>query len=112
MKKLTKSLLAIVACLSVSSLNAHAFGQPHDHGGESLAFVLPEWKTMHFDDATKAGQHLETVKKMGCEVKQGNHSDIRFRAPTWRDIHVADHASADQWKKWLKQTGFEARHEH
>ena len=58
----------------------HAHGE-HEHGKETIAFNLPQWKTMHFDDATKATQHAEMVKKLGCEVKQGQHSGHIDLAP-------------------------------
>ena len=54
----------------------------HDHSGESLAFQLTDWKSMHFDDANKAAQHAATIKKLGCEVKQGGHAghiDVTYR---------------------------------
>ncbi len=48
----------------------------HSHAGETVAFVLSNWKTMHFDDAGKAAQHAETIKKLGCEMKQEKHAGI------------------------------------
>ena len=80
----------------------------HDHGKETIAFQLPQWKTMHFEDATKAKQHAEMVKKLGCEVKQGQHSghiDLTYRCVEWSSMTVETHALAEQWIGWLKGSG-------
>jgi len=77
----------------------------HDHGSETLAFCLTDWKTLHFDDANKAQQHLDMVKKLGCEVKQGKHSghiDVSYRCPNWKSMQVETHKLAEQWLGWLK----------
>ncbi len=92
----------------------HAHGD-HAHSGETLAFQLPEWKTMHFDDAQKAAQHAETVKKLGCEMKQGSHAghiDLSYRCANWKTLEVADHKLADQWSSWLAASGFDVSHSH
>lgn len=93
----------------------HGDHADHAHGGETLAFVLPEWKTMHFEDAAKAQQHLEMVKKLGCEVKQGKHAghiDLSYRCPNWKSMEVKTHALAEQWLGWLKGSGFDVSHGH
>ncbi len=129
--KMLMKLVAVLVCASVSTVAGQAFGQAHDHAhdddhaghshgdhdhsGESLAFTLPEWKSMHFDDAAKATQHLETVKKLGCEVKQDNHAghiDVSYRCAKWKTLAVKDHAMADQWAGWLKASGFDVSHSH
>lgn len=87
----------------------------HDHGKESIAFQLPQWKTMHFDDAAKAKQHADMVKKLGCEVKQGQHDghiDLSYRCAEWKSMTVATHALAEQWGGWLKGSGFDVSHAH
>ena len=87
----------------------------HDHGKETIAFQLPQWKTMHFEDATKAKQHAEMVKKLGCEVKQGQHSghiDLTYRCVEWSSMTVETHALAEQWIGWLKGSGFDVSHAH
>ena len=92
----------------------HSHGD-HSHSAETLAFQLTEWKTMHFDDAQKAAQHAETVKKLGCEVKQGSHSghiDLSYRCADWKTLEVVDHKLADQWSSWLAASGFDVSHSH
>jgi hypothetical protein len=93
----------------------HGDHADHAHGGETLAFVLPEWKTMHFEDAAKAQQHLDMVTKLGCEVKQGKHAghiDLSYRCPNWKSMEVKTHALAEQWLGWLKGSGFDVSHGH
>ncbi|MGV3484850.1 MAG: hypothetical protein ACO1RT_10575 [Planctomycetaceae bacterium] len=126
-----KKFIAAVVCGALVSAGGQSSGQEqnhahddghaghshgdHDHSGESLAFQLPQWKVMHFDDAAKATQHLATVKKLGCEVKQGNHAghiDVSYRCPEWKSLTVKDHAVADQWADWLKASGFDVSHSH
>ncbi|GAA4468619.1 hypothetical protein [Novipirellula rosea] len=94
--------------------DGHSHGD-HDHSGETLAFQLPQWKTMHFEDANKAAQHLATVQQLGCEAQQDQHAghiDIAYRSPKWRSLSVKDHAMADQWARWLKASGFDVSHAH
>ncbi len=114
-------LLAFVCLSSVPAwsqqVDAHAghVHSDHAHDGETLAFCLPEWKTLHFDDAIKAQQHLDMVKKLGCETKQGKHSghiDVSYRCPTWKSMEVKTHELAEQWLGWLKGSGFDVSHGH
>ncbi len=87
----------------------------HSHGAETIAFNLPNWKTLHFDDAKKATQHADMVKKIGCEFKQGSHAghiDVSYRCPQWRTMQVANHQLAEQWLTWLKGSGFDVSHGH
>lgn len=87
----------------------------HQHTGETLAYALPEWKTMHFEDATKAAQHAEAVKKLGCEVKQDSHAghtDLSYRCAQWKSVAVESHQLAEQWTGWLKSSGFDVSHGH
>jgi len=93
----------------------HDEGAEHVHSGESLAFFLPEWKSMHFDDPNVAAQHAETVQKLGCEVKQDNHAghiDVSYRCAAWRSLDIASHELADQWGQWLASSGFDVSHSH
>lgn len=87
----------------------------HEHGKETIAFHLPKWKTMHFDDAAKAKQHADMVKKLGCEVKEGKHAghiDLTYRCVQWKSMAVETHQLADQWSGWLKGSGFDVSHAH
>lgn len=87
----------------------------HVHGKETIAFQLAQWKTMHFEDAAKAKQHGDMVKKLGCEIKQGQHAghiDVSYRCAEWRTLVVDTHELADQWTGWLKGSGFDVSHTH
>lgn len=93
----------------------HAGHGDHNHSGELLAFQLPGWKSMHFDDANKATQHAATVKKLGCEVKQDNHAghiDVTYRCVNWKSMQVKNHQLAEHWSKWLTASGFDVSHGH
>ena len=129
---LLRSLVALAAIgalsLGMAKLSAQEAGHDHaghdhdghdhgdhSHGGETLAFYLPEWKSMHFDDANKAAQHAATVKKLGCEVKQDSHAghiDVTYRAAAWKEMQVKDHKMAEQWAGWLSKSGFDVSHAH
>ena len=126
----TKFVAAIVSAVSLGVGSNVAFAQAHDHSheggaahaqgahahsGESLAFRLKDWKSMHFDDQQKAAQHAETVKKFGCEVKQGSHAghiDVTYRCMDWKTLQVANHKLAEQWEGWLTGSGFDVSHGH
>ena len=85
------------------------------HAAESIAYRLPKWKTLHFDDSTKATQHLSTVKKLGCAAKKeshGGHIDVSYRSPKWKSFEVANDKLAHQWEAWLTGAGFETVHGH
>jgi hypothetical protein len=87
----------------------------HEHSKETLAFRLADWKQLHFDDSTKAQQHVETVTKLGCEVKQGNHAghiDVGYRCAEWKSIELENHDLAQQWQGWLEAAGFDVSHGH
>lgn len=93
----------------------HAAHGEHNHSGELLAFQLPAWNSMHFDDANQAAQHAATVKKLGCEVKQDNHAghiDVTYRCANWKSMQVKNHQLAEQWSKWLAASGFDVSHGH
>jgi hypothetical protein len=85
----------------------------HQHAVETLAYTLPEWKTIHFDDAAKAAQLAETVMKLGCEVKQVahvGHTDLSYRCAQWKTISLESRPLAEQWTNWLKSSGFDVSH--
>jgi len=82
---------------------------------ESIAYRLPEWKEMHFDDARKAEQHLAAVKKLGCETQlnsHNGHTDVVYRAVRWQSMEVANDKLAHQWQDWMNSSGFETLHGH
>ena len=106
MLKHIPKLLCFVALASVGSVAS---------ADESIAFCLPKWKEMHFDDAAMAQQHLAAVKKLGCEAKinnHGDHTDVVYRSPKWKSMEVANDKLAHQWESWLKEAGFETLHGH
>ena len=82
---------------------------------EIVSYRLSEWKTLHFDDADLATKHLDTMKMLGCQVKQdshGGHIDVSYYCPQWKQATVATHSVAHKWEKWLRGAGFETRHTH
>ncbi|QDV55382.1 hypothetical protein [Rosistilla oblonga] len=98
--------LCFVALASIGSVSC---------AEESIAFCMPEWKEMHFDDGAKAQLHLAAVQKLGCEAKidnHGSHIDVVYRSPKWKSLEVADDKLAHQWESWLKKAGFETLHGH
>ena len=104
-----------------SWLSKSGFDVSHSHadpsyvnGPEVVEFRMVKWKEMHGNGSAEETQMIDTLKKLGVEVRvdqHGGHSDIAFRAPTWRDVHVADHKIAEQLVGWLKQNGFETHHD-
>lgn len=87
----------------------------HDHSGEVLAYRLPQGTTMQFDDPRVAAQHLDAVKKLGCEAQQqpvGGRTGVSYRCPEWRTMTVATHELSEQWEGWLKGAGFDCFHGH
>ncbi|TWT50773.1 hypothetical protein Pla22_35160 [Rubripirellula amarantea] len=82
---------------------------------ETLAIQLPNWITMHFDNAVDAATHAETLQKFGCEIKKAEHAthiDVTYRLPLWTDIPMHNHAAAEQWADWLSKSGFDVSHAH
>lgn len=82
---------------------------------ELVDYRLPKWKRKHMHDTKKADMLVETLKKLGCEVKKhahGNHFDVAYRCPEWRRITLDSHSTAHRWESWLKSVGFETRHQH
>ncbi len=92
------------------------FVEPPNSGHlATVAFRLPRGKSAHFDAAAKAKAEFETLKMLGCEVKQGSHAghyDVSYRCTKWRTIGLEGEKDAHKWEKWLKSKGFETRHEH
>ncbi len=80
-----------------------------------VQFRLNTWKTMHFDESSKAAAHLATLHRLGCEAKaerHEGHTDIVYRCPHWRRLAVKTDAGAHQWENWLRACGFETVHMH
>ncbi len=93
----------------------HASHGNHDHSGETIAFRLKETKELHFEDAAKAQQHVQTLKRLGCEVRQSGHAghiDVIYRCTEWKTTEFTTHELAEQWDEWLKSSGFDVSHPH
>jgi hypothetical protein len=102
-------LLAVVAAFH-SSAAAQAIASE-----ACVAYRLVETKTNHFHDAQKAEQHLQALKKLGCEASQAGHAghiDLVYRCARWRVMAVANDELAHQWEQWLNDAGFETLHGH
>jgi hypothetical protein len=70
---------------------------------------------MHFDALQKASEHLDAVRKLGCEVAPAGHeghSDVTYRCPKWKALTLASDDLAHQWEEWLEAAGFETLHGH
>lgn len=90
--------------------------QPAESGHlEIVAFRLPAAKSGHFDSSAQAEGLADTLRMIGCEVKQdshGGHYDVAFSCNQWRTIGFESHEVAHNWEKWLKANGFETSHDH
>ena len=104
--------LAVLVCGAIATAGVQAFGQAHDHSheggadhgdhdhsGETLAFQLPQWKEMHFDDANKANQDRERQINEGqayandiLPKAEGTASRLRAEANGYQQRFVFDAA--------------------
>jgi hypothetical protein len=107
-------LVAGLAAIAALRINTKAFGQ-EPHTESTIAYRLPENKTLHFDNLQKASEHLEAVKKLGCEVDPSTHeghNDVTYRCPKWKSLTLATDEIAHQWEEWFEAAGFETLHGH
>jgi len=92
------------------------FAQPAQSGHlQTISYKLPEWTSGHFDQAPQAESQSDTLRMLGCEVKQGSHAghhDVSYRCSQTRVIGVENHDEAHRWEKWLQANGFETQHAH
>lgn len=112
-RALSLALIVLALLGQISIVIAQPAQKPAEES--TIAYRLAAGKTMHFDDAKKAGEHLATVKKLGCEVSEGEHEghgDVAYRCLKWKALTVADDKLAHQWELWLKDAGFETLHGH
>ncbi len=75
-----------------------------------VSFRLAKWKSSHFDDAKTATSHQDTLRRIGCEVKQDAHKghiDVSYRSPKWRQLSFKTDGEAHEWAHWLEENGFE-----
>ena len=110
---MSKTIWKLVILLSAAFALASFVSSVSATEREVVAFRLIEWKTVHFDDAQRAGSYADAIERLGCEVRtsdHGGHIDVSFRCPLWREIAVDSHAKAHEWENWLKSKGFETHH--
>lgn len=82
---------------------------------EIVAYRLPRNTSRHHDSSRKAQEEADTLKMLGCEVKQDRHAghfDVSYRCDKWRTVGFESDEAAHRWQDWLKSTGFETAHEH
>jgi hypothetical protein len=111
MNKSQKLLTALTMAIALAGFTLRAPAAER----EVVAYRLPGWKTIHFDDVRRADIHVQTVKRLGCEVKvddHGGHVDVSYRCLEWQEISLDSHSQAHKWEDWLKASGFETRHQH
>ena len=75
-----------------------------------IGFRMSNWKTIHGDGTAATKQFVETLEKIGCEVKQnqhGDHVDVSFRCPNWTAFSMQTEAQVQQWQQWLQDNEFE-----
>lgn len=106
------AFVSAATCLLFGASPSRAADLPE---GISIAYRLPAWKTMHFDDPVQAQQHLAAVQQLGCVARSENHGghiDVTYRTAGWRHVTVASDQLAHRWEGWLKGAGFETLHGH
>ncbi|WP_425399033.1 hypothetical protein [Aeoliella sp.] len=80
-----------------------------------VAHRIKDWHTEHFEDSTKAQQHVDALKKLGAEVRveqHSGHTDVTYRTVGWKPLRVETDDLAHQWQEWLQRSGFETVHGH
>lgn len=93
----------------------HTGHQHGPNGEESIAYRMPNWKTLHFETGSERDQLIAIAQGLGCEVRQESHAghdDVLIRSPRWMHAEFPTHAIALNWEQWMKRTGFETQHEH
>jgi hypothetical protein len=110
-----RGVLALMPFLLLFCTADSACAEERASSASTIAFRLGKWKSMHFDNAELAKQHLATVKQIGCEARQekhGGHIDVTYRCAAWRPLVVGSEELAHQWESWLQDSGFETLHGH
>jgi len=114
-RRLLRHLLVVAAIFAAAHAILPNASAEEPKAESSIAYRLPDGKTMHFDDPQKAAAHLQAVQKLGCEVAQAEHTghgDVSYRCVKWTALTVADDKLAHQWEAWLQAAGFETLHGH
>lgn len=80
-----------------------------------VAFRMQNWKAKHIHDEAKAKKFEDTLKMLGCEVKNAKHNghiDVSCRTIFWKTLALDSHDLAHQWVTWFKAAGFDIIHGH
>ncbi|MCA9132672.1 MAG: hypothetical protein KDA45_05945 [Planctomycetales bacterium] len=80
-----------------------------------LGFRMQNWNAQHMHDPTKAQEHVDLLRKLGCEVKTSQHNghiDVESRTVFWKSMALESPAQLEQWRSWLQQSGFETLYGH
>lgn len=78
-----------------------------------IAFRMEDWKAAHFNDESKAKQHVEVLKQLGCEVKtlpHDGHTDVQGKTTFWKSLALDSSEQVAQWKAWFEAYGFDTIH--
>lgn len=113
MKNISRITLRSLCVLQVTWALSVANAQNDVPQSETVAYRLRTINTLHFDDPAKAREHLETVKRLGCEAQiedHGGHLDVSYRLETWKSLTLASKTTAQKWNDWMKRAGFETLH--
>ncbi len=127
MKVIALKVVTWMVAVAFASVAAEVVAQSESRGSAAppvarenpqafvIAHRLIDWETRHFDDATKAQQHMDVLHKLGVEVRveqhQG-HSDVIYRSVNWKPWQVGSDELAHQWEDWLRDSGFQTLHGH
>ncbi|MEM7475416.1 MAG: hypothetical protein AAF483_10530 [Planctomycetota bacterium] len=104
------ALLLALAILPFSNTLAQGVAATSGKKKIHVAFNMAEWKAKHIHDDAAAKQFVETLKTLGCEVKQAahnGHTDVSCRTQTWKALALDSSEQAIQWVKWLQDSGFQ-----
>lgn len=81
----------------------------------TVSYFMPQWKTLHFDNAKTAESRGKTLKSLGCEVEvkaHNGHTDVKYRQTKWTVLSFKSDDEAHKWQHWLKKMGFQTKHTH
>lgn len=78
-----------------------------------LGYRMLDWRAKHVHDAATVNVQVETLRKLGCEVKTAQHdghSDVQYRTVYWKSLALDSDEQLQQWKTWLEAMGFDVLH--
>jgi len=82
---------------------------------EVVRYQLAEWKAKHIHDAKKADTIMQTLKKLGCELKKNQHNghiDVKYRCMKGHELKLNSQEDAHKWEKRHKEINFRTEHKH